>query len=69
MFPQPGDDIVFMAQTLEKIFLHKLSQMPQEEFEVASTAAKDPLKGKKTSAGILRINKYKFWFKLVFNRF
>lgn len=55
MFPQPGDDIVFMAQTLEKIFLHKLSQMPQEEFEVASTAAKDPLKGKKTNAGILRI--------------
>ncbi|EPY76431.1 testis-specific bromodomain protein isoform 1-like protein [Camelus ferus] len=27
----PGDDIVLMAQTLEKLFRQKLSQMPQEE--------------------------------------
>ncbi|PNJ55388.1 BRDT isoform 1 [Pongo abelii] len=27
----PGDDIVLMAQTLEKLFMQKLSQMPQEE--------------------------------------
>ncbi|XP_047419473.1 bromodomain testis-specific protein isoform X2 [Sciurus carolinensis] len=27
----PGDDIVLMAQALEKLFLQKLSQMPQEE--------------------------------------
>lgn len=28
---QPGDDIVLMAQALEKLFMQKLSQMPQEE--------------------------------------
>uniref|UniRef100_A0A2K5IMC1 Bromodomain testis-specific protein n=1 Tax=Colobus angolensis palliatus TaxID=336983 RepID=A0A2K5IMC1_COLAP len=27
----PGDDIVLMAQALEKLFMQKLSQMPQEE--------------------------------------
>ncbi|EHA99993.1 Bromodomain testis-specific protein [Heterocephalus glaber] len=27
----PGDDVVLMAQALEKLFMQKLSQMPQEE--------------------------------------
>lgn len=36
---QPGDDIVFMAQTLEKIFLQKVSQMPKEE--IVATVPKD----------------------------
>lgn len=50
IFPQPGDDIVFMAQTLEKVFLQKLSKMPEDECEVASVLAKEPLKGKKINA-------------------
>ncbi|XP_007641180.1 bromodomain testis-specific protein isoform X1 [Cricetulus griseus] len=31
LYNKPGDDIVLMAQALEKLFLQKLSQMPQEE--------------------------------------
>ncbi|XP_015000244.2 bromodomain testis-specific protein isoform X1 [Macaca thibetana thibetana] len=31
LYNKPGDDIVLMAQALEKLFMQKLSQMPQEE--------------------------------------
>ncbi|NP_001012031.1 bromodomain testis-specific protein isoform 2 [Rattus norvegicus] len=31
LYNKPGDDIVVMAQALEKLFMQKLSQMPQEE--------------------------------------
>ncbi|XP_078075569.1 bromodomain-containing protein 2-like [Mustelus asterias] len=34
VYNRPGDDIVVMAQTLEKHFLQKVSQMPQEEIEL-----------------------------------
>ncbi|XP_048458075.1 bromodomain-containing protein 3-like isoform X1 [Rhincodon typus] len=34
VYNRPGDDIVVMAQTLEKLFLQKVSQMPQEEIEL-----------------------------------
>eukprot|EP00061_Rhincodon_typus_P015481 g43184.t1 len=34
---EPGDDIVLMAQTLEKIFLQKVAQMPQEEVELMAS--------------------------------
>ncbi|XP_078082260.1 bromodomain-containing protein 3b isoform X6 [Mustelus asterias] len=34
IYNKPGDDIVLMAQTLEKIFLQKVAQMPQEEVEM-----------------------------------
>uniref|UniRef100_A0A4W3HJN9 Bromodomain testis-specific protein n=1 Tax=Callorhinchus milii TaxID=7868 RepID=A0A4W3HJN9_CALMI len=33
VYNRPGDDIVIMAQTLEKLFLQKLAQMPQKEIE------------------------------------
>lgn len=42
-FPQPGDGVVFMAQTLEKIYREKLTLMPVPECEV---------KGRKMSEGI-----------------
>lgn len=32
---QPTDDIVLMAQSLEKAFLQKVAQMPQDELELA----------------------------------
>uniref|UniRef100_A0A3Q3VZL0 Bromodomain-containing protein 2 n=1 Tax=Mola mola TaxID=94237 RepID=A0A3Q3VZL0_MOLML len=54
MYNQPGDDIVFMAQTLEKLFLHKLTKMPEEECEVSSVTAKEPVKGRKMSAGTVK---------------
>ncbi|XP_057698999.1 bromodomain-containing protein 4-like isoform X2 [Corythoichthys intestinalis] len=35
MYNKPSDDIVLMAKALEKLFLQKLTQMPQEETEIA----------------------------------
>lgn len=46
---QPTDDIVLMAQALEKIFLQKVAQMPQEEVELLPPAPKG--KGRKPSSG------------------
>lgn len=37
-FVQPTDDIVLMAQSLEKVFLQKVAQMPQEEIELPPPA-------------------------------
>ncbi|KAM4575516.1 bromodomain testis-specific protein [Fundulus diaphanus] len=48
MYNKPGDDIVFMAQSLEKALLQKLSQMPKEEL-VPTTSSPEPLKVKKTN--------------------
>lgn len=45
---QPTDDIVLMAQALEKIFLQKVAQMPQEEVELLPPAPKG--KGRKPAA-------------------
>uniref|UniRef100_A0A3P9BT69 Bromodomain, testis-specific n=1 Tax=Maylandia zebra TaxID=106582 RepID=A0A3P9BT69_9CICH len=52
-YNQPGDDIVFMAKTLEKLFLQKLSKMPQKEFVVEVTT-KDLQKGKHSNADALK---------------
>lgn len=38
---QPADDIVLMAQSLEKIFLQKVAQMPQEELELPPPAPRN----------------------------
>uniref|UniRef100_M4AAR7 Bromodomain-containing protein 2 n=1 Tax=Xiphophorus maculatus TaxID=8083 RepID=M4AAR7_XIPMA len=48
MYNKPGDDIVFMAQTLEKAFLQKLSQMQKGEV-VTAVSALEPLKMKKNN--------------------
>jgi hypothetical protein len=42
VYNKPGEDVVVMAQTLEKVFLTKVADMPKEEFAVAKGA-----KGKK----------------------
>ncbi|XP_035280652.1 bromodomain-containing protein 2b isoform X2 [Anguilla anguilla] len=34
IYNKPTDDIVLMAQSLEKVFLQKVAQMPQEEIEL-----------------------------------
>ncbi|XP_048449298.1 bromodomain-containing protein 4 isoform X2 [Rhincodon typus] len=34
IYNKQGDDIVLMAEALEKIFLQKISEMPQEEIEI-----------------------------------
>ncbi|KAI4888743.1 hypothetical protein NFI96_010444 [Prochilodus magdalenae] len=45
----PTDDIVLMAQALEKIFLQKVALMPQEEVELLPPAVKG--KGRKSAPG------------------
>ncbi|KAI4888193.1 hypothetical protein NFI96_018644, partial [Prochilodus magdalenae] len=38
IYNKPSDDIVLMAETLEKLFLQMISEMPQEEVEIQATA-------------------------------
>ncbi|KAM3911137.1 bromodomain-containing protein 2 isoform 1-T1 [Leptodactylus fuscus] len=40
IYNKPTDDIVLMAQSLEKMFLQKVAQMPQEEQEIPNTTTK-----------------------------
>uniref|UniRef100_A0A4W6CZL3 Bromodomain-containing protein 2 n=1 Tax=Lates calcarifer TaxID=8187 RepID=A0A4W6CZL3_LATCA len=54
VYNRPGDDIVFMAQTLEKLFLQKVSQMPKEECQITEITTKEPVKVRKTNAGSLK---------------
>ncbi|NXA99632.1 BRDT protein, partial [Cnemophilus loriae] len=46
MYNKPGDDIVFMAEELEKVFMQKIAHMPPEERLVSLSKGKR--KGKKT---------------------
>ncbi|NWW56744.1 BRDT protein, partial [Ifrita kowaldi] len=46
MYNKPGDDIVFMAEELEKVFMQKIAHMPPEERLVSLNKGKT--KGKKT---------------------
>ncbi|NXU42085.1 BRDT protein, partial [Drymodes brunneopygia] len=46
MYNKPGDDIVFMAEELEKVFMQKIAHMPPEERIVSLNKGKR--KGKKT---------------------
>lgn len=53
--PQPTDDIVLMAQSLEKAFLQKVAQMPQEEIELPPPAPRGKpakaTKGRRATGG------------------
>lgn len=42
VYNKPGEDVVVMAQTLEKVFLTRVADMPKEEYVVEM-----PPKGKK----------------------
>ncbi|QQP38098.1 Bromodomain containing 3a, partial [Caligus rogercresseyi] len=42
VYNKAGEDIVVMAQTLEKLFLSKIAAMPKEEVEVAAPATEAP---------------------------
>ena len=48
VYNKAGEDIVVMAQTLEKLFLTKMASMPKEEVEMAQPA-KETTKTKKPS--------------------
>ena len=45
VYNKAGEDIVVMAQTLEKLFLTKIATMPKEEVEVATPAVVTPPPG------------------------
>ncbi|XP_031836832.1 homeotic protein female sterile isoform X4 [Nomia melanderi] len=47
VYNKPGEDVVVMAQALEKLFLTKVAQMPKDEVELEVPVSKGP-KGKKT---------------------
>ena len=46
VYNKPGEDVVVMAQTLEKLFLTKVASMPKDEVELEPPIPKGP-KGKK----------------------
>ncbi|XP_024909028.1 bromodomain-containing protein 3-like isoform X5 [Cynoglossus semilaevis] len=50
IYNKPTDDIVLMAQALEKIFLQKVAQMPQEEVALLPPAPKGKSKTKQPAA-------------------
>ncbi|XP_051562408.1 bromodomain testis-specific protein isoform X3 [Myxocyprinus asiaticus] len=52
VYNRPGDDIVLMAQALEKHFLDKVSQMPQDECEISALTSKAPVKAGRKPAGL-----------------
>ncbi|KAF1641561.1 Bromodomain testis-specific protein, partial [Eudyptes chrysocome] len=56
IYNKPTDDIVLMAQTLEKIFLQKVAQMPPEEQEIVVPVAKNShKKGASRAAGTVTL--------------
>ncbi|XP_030053115.1 bromodomain-containing protein 2 isoform X1 [Microcaecilia unicolor] len=53
IYNKPTDDIVLMAQSLEKMFLQKVAQMPQEEVELPSPGPKSKqAKSRKPIGGV-----------------
>lgn len=50
IYNKPGEDVVLMAQTLEKIFLTKVAAMPKEEIEIEEPAKGG--KGRKSRAPV-----------------
>ncbi|XP_016397055.1 bromodomain testis-specific protein isoform X2 [Sinocyclocheilus rhinocerous] len=54
VYNRPGDDIVRMAQALEKHFLEKMAKMPPEEFEISALTSKAPVKGGRKSTAVLK---------------
>lgn len=47
VYNKPGEDVVVMAQTLEKLFLAKVALMPKEEIEIESAQPKASKKANK----------------------
>jgi hypothetical protein len=54
VYNKPGEDVVLMAQTLEKLFLNKLVDMPKEEAELPMPVIKNTGKGKRGKKGAPR---------------
>ncbi|XP_007229120.3 bromodomain-containing protein 4 isoform X1 [Astyanax mexicanus] len=52
IYNKAGDDIVLMAEALEKLFLQKISEMPQEETEITVMTPKGRGRGRRNDAGL-----------------
>ncbi|XP_030378303.1 homeotic protein female sterile isoform X1 [Scaptodrosophila lebanonensis] len=50
VYNKPGEDVVVMAQTLEKVFLQKIESMPKEELELEPVTAKGGRKKQRAPA-------------------
>lgn len=54
VYNKPGEDVVVMAQALEKVFLTKMSLIPKDEIEIESrTSNKNKKKAPRVSAPLL----------------
>ncbi|XP_013774946.1 bromodomain-containing protein 3-like isoform X2 [Limulus polyphemus] len=54
VYNKPGEDVVLMAQTLEKLFLTKIAEMPNQEIEIPMPPVRGPGnkgRGKKGKGG------------------
>ncbi|KAM3863707.1 bromodomain-containing protein 4 [Diretmus argenteus] len=47
IYNKPGDDIVLMAEALEKLFLQKVSEMPEQETEIVVMTGKGRGRGRR----------------------
>ncbi|XP_055932434.1 bromodomain-containing protein 3-like isoform X2 [Argiope bruennichi] len=56
IYNKPGEDVVLMAQTLEKLFLTKIAGMPKEEIELPIPSPKTPGAKGKGKKGKSRVN-------------
>ncbi|XP_066530305.1 bromodomain-containing protein 4 isoform X3 [Hoplias malabaricus] len=52
IYNKAGDDIVLMAEALEKLFLQKISEMPQDEVEITVMTPKGRGRGRRADAGL-----------------
>uniref|UniRef100_A0A3B3X6H5 Bromodomain containing 4 n=1 Tax=Poecilia mexicana TaxID=48701 RepID=A0A3B3X6H5_9TELE len=53
IYNKPGDDIVLMAEALEKAFLQKVAEMPQEEIEIPVMTGKGRGRGRREGGSII----------------
>lgn len=53
VYNKPGEDVVLMAQTLEKVFLTKVADMPKEEYVIdPSVKGAKGKRGRSTTAAV-----------------
>lgn len=52
IYNKPGDDIVLMAEALEKLFLQKINELPTEETEIMIVQAKGRGRGRKEAGRV-----------------
>ncbi|RWS04079.1 bromodomain-containing protein 3-like protein [Dinothrombium tinctorium] len=67
VYNKPGEDVVLMGQTIEKLFLNKVADMPKEEVEIPMPPQKGIGKGKRGKRGGFRGGKGNLRFNFSIN--